>query len=66
MYTIHTDVKMTRRKTLCHICDDEGDPIWSGGRIFDAFLQMAEMGQWCFFLQHEGQRLRVMIGLLTD
>ena len=62
MYTVHTDVKMTRRKTMCHICDDTGDPIWSGGRIFEAFEQMIEIEQYHFNLTYDGKMIRVIIG----
>ena len=65
MYTVHTDVKATRRKTMCHITDHDGEAIWSGGRVFDAFEQMAEIGQWAFEIAHEDKRLRVMIGRVT-
>lgn len=62
MYTVHTDVKMTRRKTMCHITDDAGEVVWSGGRVFDAFEQMIETRQYSFELRHEDRTLRVIVG----
>jgi hypothetical protein len=62
MYTVHTDVKMTRRKTMCHITDDAGEAVWSGGSVFDAFEQMIELRQYSFELRHEDRTLRIIVG----
>ncbi len=66
MYTIHTDVKMTRRKTMCHICDETDTCIWSGGTVFDAFWHMLDLEKYTFLIQHEGRAIRVMLGKIQD
>ncbi len=66
VFTVHTDVKMTRRKRLCHITNDEGTPIWSGGKVFSAFEQMLELGQYHFHIEHEGVRLRVLLATVRE
>ncbi len=66
MYTIHTDVKMTRRKTMSHICDDTDTCIWSGGAVFDAFQHMIDMSEWVFRLEHEGRAIMVMVATIRE
>lgn len=66
MYTIHTDVKMTRRKTMCHVLDDIGTPVWSGNSVFAAFDYMLEAEQFYFRLVRDDKAIRVVIGHVTD
>lgn len=62
MFTIHTDVKMTRRKTMCHVTDHNDDPVWSGGRFFDALEYLTDMEVWVCHVRHEGRCFKIMIG----
>ncbi len=52
-YVLHTDVVVSRRKTLHHLLDEKQEPVWSGKTVAGAFAQLAEMGVYEFRL--EGQ-----------
>jgi len=66
MYTIHTDVKMTRRKTLCHVTDHNEEPVWSGGRFYDALEFLLQKEVYVCHVRHEGRAIKVMIGRVKE
>lgn len=45
MWTIYSDVRLSRRQRLCHVVDDKGELRWSGGRIADALNFVVEEGR---------------------
>ena len=42
---------MTRRKNMCHITDDQDEPIWSGIGVGQALIHLREHDQKSFKLQ---------------
>lgn len=62
MYHLHTDCHVMRRKTVNVITNDEGEPVFTGARTWDAFNWLLETGNFSFMLHHENKQMRVMLG----
>ena len=62
MYTIHTDVAISRRKRLNHVADENGTVVFSAGHVFKCFEHLLDKAEFTFYLEHEGARMRCMIG----
>lgn len=62
MYTIFSDVKMTRRKTMCHVADNDGEVVFSGGKFFDALEYLLEVEVYTAEVHHEQRSIRIMLG----
>lgn len=45
MWTIHTEVKMTRRKAMCHVMDENEVVLWSGAGIGAALRFLRDRDQ---------------------
>lgn len=62
MYTIFSDVKMTRRKSMVHVADDAGEVVFSAGKFFDALEYLLEVEVYTAEVRHEKRRIRIMLG----
>ena len=66
MFIIHTGLKHTRRKDLIAITDGDGRPRWTGYRIMDALMYLADNEIFTAQIRHEDRVLRIMLGTVSE
>ncbi len=65
-YVLHTDVIMSRRKTLHHILDENQEPRWSGKTIVGAFRWLDEHQVYEFRLEGVGAGMGFQVMIQRD
>ena len=66
MYVVHTGLHVTRRKQMNAITDHEGDPVWTGARIFDALQWLVDNEIYEARIDHGFRQLRIMLGTVPE
>jgi len=62
MHLLHCNVKITRRKGLNFICDEDGTPVFTSKTVWDCFTWLLENEIYTFDLCDGDKTIRVMIG----
>ncbi len=63
MYTLHTNVHMTRRKHLCFVLDESDTVLWSGQSVGGALQYLIEVGQVEFILDGPNPEERFVVNI---
>lgn len=61
MYTIYANVTITRRKTLCFVCDNNAQVLYTTKRLVDALLYSWDRGHQAVYVHTGNQRVMVQI-----
>ncbi len=63
MHTLHPDIYLTRRQRLHHVCDETGDPVWSGKNLVEALDWLLENDHHQFLIDGGPSDLSYLVSI---